>query len=77
MTAGVSLDVIESYRHRQISHVAMDRRKCNTSLLPSKPRATPAAIGNLEDQHSKPVRDKGKVKKQDSDWSESFGKRQV
>ncbi len=43
---------ILAYQHWQISSVALESRKCDTSRLPITPRASPAAIGNESVTHS-------------------------
>jgi hypothetical protein len=39
--------------------------------------ASPSTLGNREGQHIRPIKTRKIYKKKDSDWLETFGKRQV
>jgi hypothetical protein len=69
---------ISSCQQWHDSPVAFGKRKVryDSSRLPTTPRAPPSMIGAWEEQHIQPIRIKEKAKT-DSDWSESFGQRQV
>jgi hypothetical protein len=41
----------------------LESGKCNTSCLPFTPRASPAAVGNWEEEHIQLLRNKKRIKK--------------
>jgi hypothetical protein len=52
----------------------LESSKCNTNRIPIITRASHAATGNQEEKKIQPIRNKGKVKDPNADWSESEGR---